>query len=84
MSMNGSLNIVLVNDSLKKFDLSWEGTLLALVKAPEADLLEGLHHRQKSFGPLSFRSSSPQGAEEPLEVERIGPRRFGRPAAKLF
>ena len=65
-----------MNDSLN--------IVLALAKAPEADLLEGFHHRQKCFGPLSFRSSSPQGAEEPLEVERIGPSRFGRPAAKLF
>ena len=44
--MNDLLDIELVNDSLKKFDSSWEETLTALEKRPEASLLAGHHRRQ--------------------------------------
>ena len=44
--MNDLLNTEMVNDNLKKFDHSWEETVMELVKEPEADLAEGLYHRQ--------------------------------------
>ena len=45
-SMNDLLNVELVNDSLKRFDQSWEETLMALEKEPEGDLVQGLYRRQ--------------------------------------
>ena len=39
--------------------------------------------RAKRLGAVSFRTSSPTGAEEPLEVESYDHRRFGRPAANF-
>ena len=40
------LHVELVNDSRKQFDQSWEEALMALEKEPEANLWEGLYHRQ--------------------------------------
>ena len=46
ISVNGLLNIKLVNDNHEKFEPSWEEPLIALEKEPQGDLLEGLYHRQ--------------------------------------
>ena len=57
---------------------------MALEKEPEADLLESVYHGQleksavmlNALIVLSFRSDSPQRAEELLEIESYGLGRF--------
>ena len=64
---------------------------IELEKQPEGDLLgrpllstvRKVDTHAECLGVNSFRSSSPQRAEEPLEVEGYGLRRFGR-AANYF
>ena len=80
--MNDLPDVELVTDNLMKFDRSREETMITLEKEPAADLLEDLYHRQlvdshaKCLGAILFRSSSPHGAEELLEVQGYGLRLF--------
>ena len=75
----------LINGALKKFDQAWEEeTFMALEKEPEADLLEGLFHRQLQKSTLMLNDlakNHPQSTEELLEFESSGLRRFRRRAA---
>ena len=74
VNMTDLLNTKLVNDYLQKFDPALQATLVALEKEPDEDHLEGflspangeVDFRAKCHCAVSFRSGSPQGAEELL------------------
>ena len=54
----------LVIDKLNKCDQVWEETLMALEKEPEADLLEGLHHRQLEMPTLMLNALAPHHSDQ--------------------
>ena len=65
------LNIELVNDNLKKFDQACDETLLALEKEPEADLLEGIYHRQLDKPTLMLNVLALYHASQTVVIERL-------------
>ena len=84
-SRNDLHKMELVNDN-PKVGRSWEETLVALKKEPQADLLTvgEADSRAECFGVGSFRSILPRRAGELIEVGTCGVRCFGRPAPPFF